>query len=122
MAPWGSQENELITHMECHRKPASHVRNTEGEWLVRSLSQSSHQGNWVCDARPDGDCKASGTRPVLSPRGPIEALREGRRRPELRPPEAAAALGSPSLSASSRSHSCFDSRVYPGLLREESTS
>ena len=69
MAPWGSQENELITHMECHRKPASHVRNTEGEWLVRSLSQSSHQGNWVCDARPDGVCKASGTRPVLSPEG-----------------------------------------------------
>ena len=119
--------NELITHMECHRKPACHVRNNS--------KKRSRRDGW-CGHCLKGLTKATGSATrgktgsvrrvarvrCAALRGPIEALREGWRRPGLRPPEAAAAMGSPSLSASSRSHFCFDSRVYAGLFREESTS
>ena len=64
--------------------------------LLSNFQTSARSGKRATgSARQDGH-EACSAQLVHSLRGPVEALGEGRQRPGLRPPAAAASLGSPS--------------------------
>ena len=65
--------------------------------LLSNFQTSAHSGNRATGSvRQDGVCEVGGAQQMRGLRGPVEALGEGRRRPGLRPPVAAASLASPS--------------------------